>query len=359
MIGGGLSGLVVALRRADAGDQVSVFERGARLGGQLWSEQSEGFLVEHGAEGFVARSEALPNLARRVALEARLAEQLSQRSYGFDGSELVALAAGQAAKFLGFQVPADELGRGIRTFAGGMAELSDALVRAAAGLVGLHTHSAIERVTRNADAWQLRTATGVEERFDQVVVATGAAAAAALLAPTFGAPLQALSEATTLSSVTVSLAFERSQIDHPLDGTGFVVALGSQEHGFRACTFVSSKFAERAPPGKALLRLFFRPTPTDLELSDEAWASRAAACLAAVLRVNGAPLRAWVSRWNAALPVFDAVHPSRVAAAEAALAGQGIWLCGAAFHGSGIDAAVRSAETVASQLGLETAGRKD
>jgi oxygen-dependent protoporphyrinogen oxidase len=42
--------------------------------------------------------------------------------------------------------------------------------------------------------------------------------------------------------------------------------------------------------------------------------------------------------------VFDPAHRARIATLEAALIGRNIWLAGAAFHGSGIDAAIRSAE---------------
>src|SRR6185503_608468 len=95
---------------------------------------------------------------------------------------------------------------------------------------------------------------------DAVAVATNAASASALLAGEFGAPARELGRAATVSSVTVSLAYARNAVEHPLDGTGFVVAEGAQDEGFRACTFVSSKLPARAPSDLALLRVFFRPT---------------------------------------------------------------------------------------------------
>ena len=57
-----------------------------------------------------------------------------------------------------------------------------------------------------------------------------------------------------------------------------------------------------------------------------------------------------MSRWQNALPVFDDVHRTRVTELEAAFAGRGLVLAGSAFHGSGIDAAVRSAEAAARSL---------
>jgi oxygen-dependent protoporphyrinogen oxidase len=167
----------------------------------------------------------------------------------------------------------------------------------------------------------------------------------------FAREAHALGQASTLSSLTVSLAFRREQVEHPLDGTGFVVATEHQQQGFRACTFSSSKLPGRAPADSALLRLFFRPEADELSrLSDAEWVGRAVEQLSRALPIRGELQRAWVSRWKAALPVFGGAHRERVEALEAALSGQNLWLAGAAFHGSGIDAAVRSAEHTARAL---------
>jgi oxygen-dependent protoporphyrinogen oxidase len=179
-------------------------------------------------------------------------------------------------------------------------------------------------------------------------VATGARAAAELLTDEFGGVAAELARAETLSSVTVSLAYARASIAHALDGTGFVVAEEAQAEGFRACTFTSSKLPERAPHGHALLRAFFRPSDEDLErLGDADWSARAERGIARVLAPTERPERSWVSRWRAALPVFDATQRDRVTALETALSGSNVLLAGAAFHGSGIDAAVRSARRTA------------
>ncbi|MEO6599418.1 MAG: FAD-dependent oxidoreductase, partial [Polyangiaceae bacterium] len=140
----------------------------------------------------------------------------------------------------------------------------------------------------------------------------------------------------------------REAIQHPLDGTGFIVPDPEQLGGVRAVTFCSSKLPNRAPPTHALLRLFFRPSEHDLSaLSDSAWAERAERALARALPLSAPAEHAFVSRWPSALPVFDSAHRARVAALEAVLVGRRIWLAGAAFHGSGIDAAIRSAESAA------------
>lgn len=348
VVGGGLTGLTVAFRRLSAGDAVVLFEKTEHLGGQLSTAREDGFVVELGAEGFVARSVAVPRLADALGMTApdapgprdrgvpwsALLDQRVTTSFRFEDGALRALAPGEAAEALRFQVSRADKGAGIRTFVGGMQSLADALARAVDGRIDLR-RTTVARIARDAPAID-------GERFDAVVVATPSAVAASLLDE------PALAGGETLSSVTVSLAYATGQVRHPLDGTGFVV--GEPFEGFRACTFASSKFAHRAPDGFVLLRAFFRPSDDEL-VSPPDWAERAARVLARVFAVEGPPARAWVSTWPNALPVFDDARHATIARCDAALAARGIHLAGSSFHGSGIDAAVRSAERVAERLG--------
>jgi len=352
VIGGGIAGLTVALRRAQSGDQVSLFEASARIGGQLWTQLEDGFVVEHGAEGFVARSEVVPQLAAEAGIAAQLVEQTEQRSFRFDGQDLVELMPGEAGRLLGFQVPADDLGRGIRSFWQGMGQLPAQLALTLGARVELHVQRAIERVAPRPGGVVVLDAHGQALDFDAAVVATSAPSAASLLCDAFGLSASALREAPLLSSLTVSLAYRRDAIAHALDGTGFIVPAPEQLGGVRAVSFSSSKLPNRAPAEHALVRLFFRPSEHELlTLSDSAWVERAERALASAVRARGPAQRAYVSRWPRALPVFDATHRERVSTLETALSGQPLWLAGAAFHGSGIDAAIRSGERAALAVG--------
>jgi oxygen-dependent protoporphyrinogen oxidase len=353
VIGGGIAGLTVALRREQRGDRVSLFESNRQVGGQLRSETQDGFVIEHGAEGFVARSEVVPALAREAGIFEHIVDQLEQRSFRFDGRGLVELLPGEAGRLLGFQVSADDLGRGIRSFGRGMAELPARLVHTLGTRMDLHLQHTIERVTPHRGGVTLLDSDGEAQDFAAVVVATTARSAASLLGEALGSTAEALQQSSLLSSLTVTLAYRRDAIAHPLDGTGFIVPEPEQLAGVRAVTFSSSKLPNRAPADHVLLRLFFRPSEHELStLSDGAWSERAERGLSSALPVRGPALRAFVSRWPNALPVFDPAHRARVAALEAALrtAGSQIWLAGAAFHGSGIDAAIRSGDTTALAL---------
>ena len=194
--------------------------------------------------------------------------QATLRSFGYDGEALQALAPGEAATFLGFQVPPDDLGKGIRSLRRGMGSLIDAL---AAQLQGR-----AERARRRAGGHGRRRArmactsssrAGAALRADALIVATAALPASELLTGSQVSPHARCLRRVTQSSVTVELAYAQRAVDHALDGSGFVVAQAAQREGLRACTFSSSKFAQRAPPGRVSLRAFFRPSAADLLLS--------------------------------------------------------------------------------------------
>jgi protoporphyrinogen/coproporphyrinogen III oxidase len=351
IVGGGVAGLTVALRRQLAGDRVTVFEAASRVGGQLHTERADGFLIEHGAEGFVAGSQAVAELARSLGIEARLLDQSVTDSCTFDGQQLLRLAPGEAGKLLGFQVSERAFGKGIQSFTGGMTELAEVLRDRLGDSARCLLDTPIAALRASGSGWHVVPSAAAPVEVDQVVVATTARAAATLLEPAFGVAAAELATSAALSSVTVSLAYPRSAITHALDATGFVVAEHAQAEGFRACTFASSKLRGRAPEQFALLRTFFRPTDDELAtLDDAAWATRASRSLARALELRSSPDRFWVSRWPRALPVFDAAHRARVAALEERLRGSGVSLAGACFHGSGIDGAVRSAEAAARAL---------
>ena len=72
--------------------------------------------------------------------------------------------------------------------------------------------------------------------------------------------------------------------------------------------------------------------------------------MARVFPGSGSPLFVWEARWPEGFPFIDHVHQAKVSHLEEALHGSGIVLAGSAFHGSGIDAAVRSSDAAVGKL---------
>jgi len=178
IIGAGVAGLTAAFRLRS--HQPIVLEASDRLGGQVQTEWSDGFVVERGAEGFVARSRVIPQLASDLGLpEDAIVDQLTLRSYAYDGRQLVALPPGEAAHFLAFQVAPQDLGRGIRSMRRGMGSLvlalrerlqPDVQVRLGAAASAIEVDGAALRV-RLRDGGELVLA-GVNDRIRELLKTT-------------------------------------------------------------------------------------------------------------------------------------------------------------------------------------------
>jgi protoporphyrinogen/coproporphyrinogen III oxidase len=351
VIGAGLSGLAVAARLVSSGRDVLVLEASARAGGQIETFREPGLVVELGAEGFVARSRAVPALCQLVGVEGSLVDQLTTDTYSLDGGELVLLPPGEAARRLGFQVPPDELGRGIRSLASGMGELTDALL-AHVGAARVRLGVGALAVQAESQSLAVVASSGQLERAGRIVLAIPARAAAELLRSLALAESMPLASAPVLSNVSVNLLYQRAQFHSYPAGSGLIFPESFSDLGLRAVSLVDHKFAGRAPAEQALLRVFFRPVGDALTAwDDRRFADEASRAIARVLPVEGEPARTWVSRWADALPVFTTAHKAQAAALDRALQARGIHVTGSAFHGAGIDAAVASAEIVAARLG--------
>jgi oxygen-dependent protoporphyrinogen oxidase len=285
-----------------------------------------------------------------VGLESALVDQLTTDTYDIQGGAFVLLPPGEAARRLGFQVPEEELGRGIRSLARGMGQLTGALV-ARLGDERLRLATPVTALRRGSTGLELELGTGERLAVSELVLAAPARQASALLEPLQVPGSAALASAVTTSNVSVNLLYGRDQLANCPPGSGLLFPQSFASSGLRALSVVHHKFAGRAPVDRALLRVFFRPSVSMLETwSDERFASEAAQAVAQVLTVSGEPRQSWVSRWVDALPVFNPHYREQVAGLDRALQAFGVHLAGSSFHGAGIDAAVASAEQVAARI---------
>lgn len=350
VIGAGLTGLSVGVRLAKQGQDVLLLEGASGVGGQIDTFRHRGLVVELGAEGFVARSRAVPALCALLGVDAALVDQLSTDTYALENGVLTLLPPGDAARRLGFQVPVEELGRGIRSLSQGMGELTDAMHSLLGERVRLE--APVATVERKGSRLVVGLAGGGTELADAVVVAIPARAAATVLQPLGVEECVALSDAPLLSNVSVNLLYRRADFENYPAGSGLIFPDSFGSVGLRALSLVDHKFAGRVSADQALLRVFFRPVGDAIQTwADEQFAAEAAQAISQVLSVSGEPTHAWVSRWQDALPVYSPQYKAQVAAVDSALQALGVHLAGSAFHGAGIDAAVASAETVAARLG--------
>jgi oxygen-dependent protoporphyrinogen oxidase len=233
------------------------------------------------------------------------------------------------------------------TLRGGMGELVQTLAaRLPAGAVQLKRRA--HGVTRRAAGWAV-DGDGMTIEADRVIVATEAHATSRLLRyvdPPLATLLQVIPYA---SSATVSLAYRRPEVRHPLDGFGFVVPR-VESRALLACTFSSVKYPGRAPDGHVLLRCFLGGALNAgvLEGDDDELVRLARQELTAALGVTAEPVLTRVGRHLAAMPQYLVGHLRTLEAIDRRLeTAPGLYLAGAAYRGVGIADCVRSGEAAA------------
>ncbi len=197
-------------------------------------------------------------------------------------------------------------------------------------------------------------------RCSRLIVAAPGPATAALVSPLDADLAEALAAVPHASAATVTFAFDRGAIAHPLDAYGVVVP-AVERRRVLAMTFASEKWPGRAPPESALIRVFVagpgeghergaRASELDAR-DDEALTRTALRELDALLGVRGAPRFAVVSRFPRAMPRYGTKHPELCARALGAVARHpGLALAGNALSGVGIPHAVASGERAAELL---------
>jgi oxygen-dependent protoporphyrinogen oxidase len=237
------------------------------------------------------------------------------------------------------------------TFAGGMSELIDALARRLPpGSVRLKQRAST--IARDGDRWRVALADGDAVDAEGVIVATESHVAARLLRyvdPQLGA---LLGEIAYSSAATVSLAYRRADVSHPLDGFGFVVP-HTEGRALLAGTFSSVKYLGRAPEGFVLLRAFVGGALGGDVLSkgDEDLVAQARRELADALGVAGEPVLTRIHRHPASMPQYRVGHLDRIETIERKVESlPGLRLAGGAYRGVGIADCVHSGEAAAEAL---------
>jgi len=339
VVGAGLAGLAAAYELRQAGATVTLLDAARRPGGVVITEHpAPGWVVEGGPDGFLGSDPDIPQLAAELGIADRLADQRARAALVWDGRALAPLATGAAAELLGIDARDLDLSAGFRTFAGGMAELVDALAAVAPPNVG-----GVTAVVPTPRGFRLSVTGGMSLECPGVVLAVPAYAAASIAGALDAWARRTLESIRYHDSTNVSLAYRREQVTHALDAAGFASAPGVPTV-VRACTFASSKFPGRAPDGHVLLRAFVGPVSGDP-------AAAAHDALSPVLAVNAPPLWTRTSAWPRGLPRYEPGHDERIAAARRRLARFGpIALAGGGYDGAGVSACVRSGRAAAREL---------
>ncbi len=215
--------------------------------------------------------------------------------------------------------------------------------------------SPVQRISLGSDGWSIWVH-GERERFDQIILALPAYAAAALLqaaSPIAAALSEKLRKISYTSSIAVALGYRTEDARKAgtlLPGGFGLLVPRSAGKRMMACTFTQNKFDHRVPPDRLLLRAFFggKRNQELMDRSQEELLGIARQELSDILRWKVEPEIARVYRWSRVMAQYDVGHLDRVSEIEALIPQiPHLHLAGNAYHGIGIPDCIRSGEDAA------------
>ena len=238
-----------------------------------------------------------------------------------------------------------------KSLPGGLSDMIRALV-AALPADAIRVGTPVRRVRNEGEAYRVETVAGDRVDARAVVLATPAFAAAEILRDLSSPLAQLCGDVPYASAATVALAFQRDAVQHPLNGSGFVVPK-VENTGIMAGSWLSSKWPNRAPADRVLLRAFVGGArdPRALDKSDPELVAVAMAALRPLLGISGEPLLKRVYRWERANAQHEVGHLERLARIETTLKTiPGLHLTGSGYRGVGIPDCVADGRATAKQV---------
>jgi oxygen-dependent protoporphyrinogen oxidase len=238
-----------------------------------------------------------------------------------------------------------------KSLPGGLSDMIRALV-ATLPADSIRLRTSVSRIEKQANGFQVETTAGHVLATDAVVMAAPAYAASIILRTLAPDLARLCGEIPYASAATIALAFRRESVRHPLNGSGFVVPR-VENTGIMAATWLSSKWPNRAPADRVLLRTFIGGArdPHALEKSDAELVDVAIGALRPLLGVTDGPLLTRVYRWDKANAQHEVGHLERVALIDGALSDiPGLYLTGSGYRGVGIPDCVADARATARKV---------
>ena len=239
---------------------------------------------------------------------------------------------------------------------GGMGKLIEALsAHLPKGCVRLNHE--ITDLAHGPYGWDVTSSPGGRERYDAVVVAAPAYAAARLLRGVQNELVEELDQIPYAGTAILLAAYQRDQIAHALDGFGVVVPL-CEQRSVLAISFSSIKFSKRAPEDHVLLRVFVGGASQAELLSqdDDQLRKMVLRELEELLGARGTPQLFRIIRWTKAMPQYHVGHVDRAARIDRLVHSiPRLALAGNAYRGVGVPFCVHSGE----QAALRVLGHTD
>lgn len=184
---------------------------------------------------------------------------------------------------------------------------------------------------------------------DAVVVTIPSWAAAPLFHRSNPSLSRPLDDIPVASIAVVVTGHRRKDVEHPLDGFGFLIPRGEGRRTL-GTLWPASTFPGRAPEGHVLLRSMIggATDPDAVKLDDKALLDLADREVNSVLGVRGAPVWSRIFRFPRGIPQYTVGHMERLAKIEKALdTWDNLYLAGTSYYGIAINSTCERAPALA------------
>jgi protoporphyrinogen/coproporphyrinogen III oxidase len=238
----------------------------------------------------------------------------------------------------------------LTSFKGGLDVLVDRLHKRLEPII--RTGHDVVRLSRAAEGWEVRIASGRAATARTIVLACPAFAAAEMLVDFDRALAQAFSDIPYAPIAVVASGHRREDIEHPLDGFGFLIPR-NQHLRTLGSIWTSSIFTARAPGECVQFRSMLGGAgdPEIMSGSDDGLWNTIRNELSPLIGIRKDPVFLKVFRWKRGIPQFTLGHRERRARIES-LAGThpGLYMVGNAYYGVGLNDCIKMAHRVAGAI---------
>ncbi|MBO8168134.1 MAG: protoporphyrinogen oxidase [Thermoanaerobacteraceae bacterium] len=238
------------------------------------------------------------------------------------------------------------------SFVGGMGELAQTVTDRLQD-TEIKTGTCVKSIDYHGDKYTVVTATGEQWETDAVILAVPAYAAADIIQEMDKQIAQTLRGINFVNSATVSLAYDRQDLNRSMAGFGFVIP-SKEKRDIMAVTYSSQKWKHRVPDDRYLLIRCFVGGPKNQEmvlLNDREMLDKVHAELEDILGITTQPVLTKIFRWVNGMPQYSLGHLERVESIEQRLERfPGFAIAGNSYRGIGVPDCIESGERAAQKI---------
>ncbi|MFC5465469.1 protoporphyrinogen oxidase [Lederbergia graminis] len=235
------------------------------------------------------------------------------------------------------------------SFKNGLATLVNRLVEELHS-TNIITGEGIVELNKADKGYKVKLENGAEIDADAVVLAVPTTVAATLLPElTFA---NYLKQVPYVSVANIALAYDQKDINHPLNGSGFLVPR-KEGRFITACTWTSSKWNHTAPNEKVLLRTYVGRANAEewTALSDAELVKKVRKDIMETMGISAEPEFIEISRCYKSMPQYPVGHLEQLRVGREELQEHpGIYLCGAGYGGVGIPNCIQQGREAAEHV---------